>query len=298
VDLISLFRLLARRKWVVIPLAFCGFALVVAVVVSAPPMYRSSGSITFLPPPAVDEKNATPAEVQASQNPYARYGDLSIVVDIIRRIMVSETNNATLVSRGLKGTYTVGANLAFDRSPVVEVVAESPTAEQAKADALLVMGDVDQQLVKLQNQVGTDPKYQITTAVVVTPTRATRLLTSTIRRAISVLALVGAVILIGAVLADIPSRRRRAVQAAAEQRSAPPLPLERPLPEPAVARVWVEEAEPQEYYEEPAPRRTIAAARPVAVGPSRSPGDAPAEDLRPNRRRAGRSLPGDVRRSV
>jgi hypothetical protein len=262
-------------------------------------MYRSTGSITFLPPPAVDE-NATPAELQASQNPYARYGDLSIVVDIIRRIMVSETNNATLISRGLKGTYTVGANLAFDRSPVVEVVAESPTAEQAKADALLVMGDVDQQLMKLQNQVGTDPKYQITTAVVVTPTRATRLLTSTIRRAISVLALVGALILIGAVLADIPSRRRRADQAADEQRSAPPRAVERPAPEPAVARVWVEEAEPEEYYEEPAPRRTIGAARPVAVGQSRSPGDgsAPAEDLRPNRRRAGRSLPGDVRRSV
>lgn len=296
-DLLSLFRLLARRKWVVIPLAVCGFALLAAVVVSAPPMYRSTGTVTFLPPPTVD-KDAPAATLQAANNPYARYGDLSIVVDIIRRIMIGETNRAALVSNGLKGTYTVAANLDFNRSPVVEVVAESPTAEAAQADALLVMGDVNQQLQKLQDKEGTDPTYQITMAVVDTPSRATRLLTGTIRRAISVIALVGAMILIGAVLADIPSRKRRALEAEEEQRSAPPRPVERAAPEPAVARVWVEEPEVEEY-EEPAPRRTIGAARPLPVGPSRAAGDdSTPEDLRPNRRRAGRSIPGDVRRSV
>jgi hypothetical protein len=261
-------------------------------------MYRSTGTVTFLPPPTVD-KDAPADVLQASNNPYARYGDLSIVVDIIRRIMIGEANRTALLGRGLKGTYTVAANLDFNRSPIVEVVAESPTAEAAKADALLVMGDVNQQLVKLQDKEGTDPKYQITMAVLVTPSRSTRLLTGTIRRAITVVALVGFLILVGAVLADIPSRKRRAQEAAEEQRSAPAIPVERAAPEPAVARVWVDEPEP-DVYEEPPPRRTIGPARPISVGPSRAAGDetAPAEDLRPNRRRAGRSIPGDVRRSV
>ena len=77
-------------------------------------------------PPAVPTATAARPDIPAQyQNPYVRFGDLSVVVDILVRITGSEEVVNSLKAKGLQGTYTIAANRDFYRGPIVDVAAES-----------------------------------------------------------------------------------------------------------------------------------------------------------------------------
>ena len=105
-DLLTLLRLFRRNIAATVVAAVLAAALVGYVVVSAPPVYRSSGSVVLFSPPQPpdptlrDVDPSVPTTTVASDNPYVRFNDLSVVVDIVRRVLLSTEVDATVRKAG------------------------------------------------------------------------------------------------------------------------------------------------------------------------------------------------------
>ena len=210
-DLLTLFRLLGRHKIVVAVASLFTLTLMVGSYVMAPPVFRATGSIVlFSPPKPPDPDPAKPAEaVDGAENPYVRFNDITVVVDILVRVMQTSEVEQGLRDSGLSGTYTIGANLDFERGPIIDVAAEAGTSMKAKDSAKLVMNELGTQLQKLQTDQGTSVAYQIRGSTVVEPARATTVISSAIRRLIASGALGGMLVIGSALLADVRATRRR-----------------------------------------------------------------------------------------
>lgn len=219
-DLLKLFRLFFRHKVVTLLVSALVVAGVVWTYTSAPPVYRAEGSVVLLYPPAPPSQGTE--AVPGQQNPFSHF-DISVVVDVLVRVMTQADVRQEIQDKGLVGTYTIGANVDFSRGPIVDIAAEAPTGDDAMASVRLVMKEVDAKLAAFQSNEGTDPSYQIHTSTVVEPERATTVFSSALRRLISVGALGGLLIVGSVLLADVlTTRRRRGVHVAAEREDQAP----------------------------------------------------------------------------
>jgi hypothetical protein len=210
-DVLSVLRLLTRHWRVTAPAALLTVLLIGAAFRSSSPTYESTGSIVLLPPPEAPdlEAAAEPAPPPTvGQNPFARYGDLSVVADILARVLDSDSRQAEFESEGVTG-YEVVAN-RLQRGPVVDVTGQGPNPEAAMRSTEIVLNEVNAVLSELQEAEGADPDYFIHGASVDLPSTATAMYGSTVRTAIAALA-VGALGTLGlAVLAEVIARRRAA----------------------------------------------------------------------------------------
>jgi capsular polysaccharide biosynthesis protein len=216
-DLSSLVQMLVRRWRVAVPASLLTLLGVMAVAQLSPPTYQSTGSIVLLSPPeppdAVGQPELEPPV--SGQNPYARFGDLSIMADILARIVGDESTRAELAAQGVT-SYEVTAN-RLSRGPVIEVTGQSSSADGAVRSAELVLAEVDAVLSELQQTEGVDPEYVIKDVAVQPPATATPLYGSTIRSVIAALAVGGLVTLGLVVLAEVLAprlaarRRKRAI---------------------------------------------------------------------------------------
>jgi capsular polysaccharide biosynthesis protein len=210
VNFSSLLKVLWRHKHVVVPVAVLALIGMVGTYVSAGATYRASSSVVLLNPPALPEITATnPTIPQQYQNPYARFQDLSVIVDILVKVMGNEQIGTTMKAQGLDGTFEIAANRDFYRGPIIDVSAEGTTTEQAIKNANIVVAEMKSQLTELQKVQGTDPSYYIQMNIIQSPSKATRVLSGTLR----LLILVGALGVIATVaaglIADARSRARR-----------------------------------------------------------------------------------------
>jgi hypothetical protein len=182
--------------------------LVAAFQLSSP-TYEATGSVVLLSPPEPPDVTGRPESASApdvGQNPFARYGDLSVVADILARVMDSDSKRAEFESEGVTD-YAVVAN-RLQRGPVVEVTGQGPNPEAATRSAELVLAEVDTVLSELQRDEGADPDYFVNTAPLDPPSTATAMYGSTLRAEIAALAL-GVLGTLGlAVLAEALARRR------------------------------------------------------------------------------------------
>lgn len=208
-DLVSLFRLLGRRWWIVVPVAALGSAGLVATIVAVPPTYDATASVVLLGPPTPPEVEATQTAAPDDQNPYAQFGDLSVVVDVLRRIMESPTTEHLLEEEGVTEDYTVAANVEIRRGPIIDVLTEGATRREAIEANRIVVDHLLAELAEIQERQGTDVDYWITAEQVVVPDDAERSYSSTIRRAIAVGALAVAAVIASAALADSVAQRTR-----------------------------------------------------------------------------------------
>jgi capsular polysaccharide biosynthesis protein len=205
----SLLRVLWRRRLVVIPMAVLSFGLCVATVLVYPPTYRSSASVVLLNPPAPPATTPQNPQIQpGAQNPYTRFGDLSVITDILVRVLASEPVKNSMKSAGLDGTVQIATNRDFYRGPIIDVAAESRIAEKAVAGANIVIAELQKQLKSLQQQQGTAPGYFIKAESFVPAGRATTIFSPTLRLLLLV-AGVGLILTVGAgLLSDARGRRR------------------------------------------------------------------------------------------
>ena len=205
----SLLRILWRHKIVVGSVALVSLLGLLGIVVTSPPTYRAGAAVVLLNPPAVPTATAARPDIPAQyQNPYVRFGDLSVVVDILVRVTGSQEVVNSLKSKGLDGTFTIAANRDFYRGPIVDVAAESGSSAKAINDTKLVVQQIQDELVALQTQQGTDPSYFIRAELVVGADRATTVFSGTLRLLI-LAAGFGGMLTIGAgLLADAIARRR------------------------------------------------------------------------------------------
>ena len=154
-----------------------------------------------------------------TDNPYARFNDLSVVVDIVDRVLLSREVDQRLRAAGVIGTYTVAANIDFYRGPIIDIASEAPTPEASQRSTELVMAELAVALDDLQSNQGTDAQYRIVAQSVVPPNPGTRVLSSTVRRGMAATVLatgmfVGILILSDSVKRSRKSRRDRRSAAA------------------------------------------------------------------------------------
>jgi hypothetical protein len=208
-DVLSLLRLTVRRWRVTVPAALLTLIALVAAVQVSSPTYQATGSMVLLAPPdppVAGVPAASPPTTAEGQNPFARYGDLAVMADILARTMSSESRRATFDPQQVTG-YEVVAN-RFQQGPVIEVTGEGPTPDAALASTEVVLLEAAVALEELQRAEGADPGYYIRSAPLEPASDATAMYGSTLRAAIAVLA-VGALITIGlAVLAEAIVQRR------------------------------------------------------------------------------------------
>jgi hypothetical protein len=209
-DVLSLLRLTVRRWRVTAPAALLTLLALVAAVQVSSPTYQATGSMVLLAPPDPPQAGApaaSPPTTAEGQNPFARYGDLAVMADILARTMSSESRRATFDPSQVTG-YEVVAN-RFQRGPVIEVTGEGPTPGAAVESTQIVLLDVATVLEELQRDQGADPGYFIRSAPLEPASDATAVYGSTLRAGIAVLA-VGALFTVGlAVLAESVARRRQ-----------------------------------------------------------------------------------------
>jgi uncharacterized protein involved in exopolysaccharide biosynthesis len=203
-DLLSLMRLIVRHWRVTVPTALLTLIGVVGAFSVSSPTYEATGSIVLLGPPDAPKVDATAGQV--GQNPFARYGDLSIVGDILARLMDSDSKRTELESQGVTG-YDVVAN-RLQRGPVVEATGKGSSAEAAITSAEIVLKDIDATLAGLQEAEHADPDYYVTSAPLEPASTATAMYSSTLRTVIAVMVLGGLGMLGIAVVAEAIGRRR------------------------------------------------------------------------------------------
>lgn len=210
-DVLSILRLLVRRWRVTAPAALLTVILIGVAFLSSSPTYEATASIALLPPPEAPDVNSPSASALppgVGQNPFARYGDLSVVADILARVMDSDSRQAEFESQGVTG-YEVVVN-RLQRGPVVDVTGQGPNPEAAIQSTEVVVKEVTAVLAELQQDEDADPAYFIKSAVLEPPSTATAMYGSTLRTAIAALA-VGALVTLGlAVLAEAVARKREA----------------------------------------------------------------------------------------
>ena len=225
-DLLTLVRLIRRNIVAAILACVLALALVSYAVVTAPAVFLSSGSMVLFSPPtppepvAVDADQGAPPTTVATDNPYARFNDLSVVVDIVKRVLLSREVDQRLRAAGVIGTYTVAANIDFYRGPIIDIASEAPTPEASQRSTDLVMAELAVALDDLQAKQGTDEQYRIVAQSVVPPNPGTRVLSSTVRRGMAATVLatgmfVGILVLSDSVRRSLGRRRDRRLARAA-----------------------------------------------------------------------------------
>ena len=166
-DLLLIVRKIWRHKLLTVPVILLTLAGAVYVVVVKEPLYEASTSYLLIsprPPPTAEEiaRNPALAKVQAD-NPYTRFTDQSVVVDVLERRLSTESARRTLMRAGADPRYTVGSGVEFGSAvPIMQITALAVTPEAAIESAKVVGGAAIAELDRMQKEHDVDPGYRIT----------------------------------------------------------------------------------------------------------------------------------------
>jgi hypothetical protein len=198
-NLLAMARKIWRYKLLTAPvvlLVLCGALYVVAV---KEPVYEASSSYILINPPAPP----TPEEVARdpslarlnSDNPYTRFSDQSVIVEVLASGMANESAQRALVEAGADPRYKVEPASEFGfSSPILKITAQASTPEAAVRSAKLVGNAVTRELHDMQQAEGVDSQYRIKANKVDTPDGAQLRASGQLRSLVGVLGL-GAVLL-------------------------------------------------------------------------------------------------------
>jgi hypothetical protein len=214
VDLLLIARKLWHYKLATLPvvvLTLCGAVYAVAV---KDPVYEAKSTYVLINPPApptAEEIARDPALGRVNaDNPYTRFADQSVVVQVLTGALNSESARRALQDAGADSRYTVApsAELGYS-SPIVQITGVGATPRDAVHSAELVGEALKRELDLMQEERGVDPQYEIKTHQVEPPTGAELRASSQARTLVAVLAL-GAILLFVVVsAADALSALRR-----------------------------------------------------------------------------------------
>jgi hypothetical protein len=199
VDLLSIARKIWRYKLLTLPvvlLTLCGAVYVVAV---KEPVYEASASYILINPPApptAEDIARDPALGRLNaDNPYTRFSDQAVIVEVLASGMANETARRSLLEAGADPRYKVEPASEFGfSSPIVKITAQGSTPASAVRSAKLVGNAVTRELQAMQRAEGVDSRYRITANKVDAPDGAQLRASSQLRSLVGVLAL-GSVVL-------------------------------------------------------------------------------------------------------
>jgi hypothetical protein len=193
-DLLAIARKIWRHKLFALPvivLTLAGAAYTVAV---KKPLYQAASSYLLIsPPPAptADQiaRNPELGKLRAD-NPYTRFSDQSVVIEVLARTMNSESARRSLVRAGADPRYMVSSAVRFGASsPIVQITGTGSTPEAAIGTAKIVGNAVVGELDRMQKEQDVDATYRITTLQVEFPTGAQLQASGQLRMLVGVLGL-------------------------------------------------------------------------------------------------------------
>ena len=193
-DLLSIARKLWRYKLVTLPVVLLVLGGAVYVVAVKEPVYEASSSFILINPPAPPTpedvaRDPSLARVNAD-NPYTRFSDQSVMIEVVASRMSGESAERELVKAGADPRYEVAPTSSFGySSPIVEVTAQAPTPEVAVRSAELVGKALTGELAGMQQAEGVDPQYRIKAQEVDAPDGAQLKASGQLRMLVGVFAL-------------------------------------------------------------------------------------------------------------
>jgi hypothetical protein len=128
-------------------------------------LYEASSTYIVISPPAAPSaeeiaRNPELGKVKAD-NPYTRF-DKSVVIDVLKRTMSTESVRNTLVKAGADPRYTLKSATEFGASaPIIQVQALASTPDAARRSAQVVGHAVAGELDRMQKAHDVDPAYRI-----------------------------------------------------------------------------------------------------------------------------------------
>lgn len=166
-DLLSIARTVWRHKFAALPVIILTLALAAYVTEVKPATYQTTASYILIAPPSAptaEQIAAQPAlgKIQAD-NPYVRYGDLTVVVDILAQDLSTDAVKNELASEGADNRYTVAASpTASPDAPILQVTATADTSAEAIKSADIVGKALIAQLQTMQANEHVNATYWIT----------------------------------------------------------------------------------------------------------------------------------------
>jgi capsular polysaccharide biosynthesis protein len=213
-DLVSIVQALWRHKIATAAVILLTALGAIYVGVFKAPEYQASASVLFVNPPAAPTaaqiaKDPALGEINAN-NPYANFGDLSVVSDIVINLLTSDSGQRALLSQGVDPRYQVALSPAFGSPPIILITGVGTSSRAAIRSANLIATTAQNDLLQIQNSQNVSSYYLIRSEEFVTPLHAKLVLSTKLRDLIAVLA-VGAILLCVVVsVADVLEKRRRA----------------------------------------------------------------------------------------
>ena len=185
------------------------------------PLYEAASSYLLINPPSAptaEEIARYPALGRIdADNPYTRFPDQSVVVDVLARSMGSESARRALLRAGADPRYTVGSGARFGSSdPIVQITGTGATPQAAIRTANLVGRAIMGELDRMQRVKEVDSRYRITALQVEVPEEAHLQASGQLRSLVAVLALGAILLFIAISVADaLQSLKRQRRQAPA-----------------------------------------------------------------------------------
>jgi hypothetical protein len=198
-SLLLIFRKIWTYKLATLPvfaLMFVGTWYVIAVKA---PTYEAGATYILVNPPAPP----TDAEIAANpalgrvhaDNPYTRFGDGSVVVQVLASRLNSDEGRRSLASQGADPNYVATPSAEFGFSaPILQITGTGTTPDQAVKTANLVGAALTRELGRMQQDV--DSTYRIKTEAVVAAHDAQLKPSGKLRALVAVLALGGILLFI------------------------------------------------------------------------------------------------------
>jgi hypothetical protein len=197
VDLLSIIRGFWRRRipaTIIILLTLLGGGAVAFLV---PPTHSVTAYLVMLNPPpplmTLEDRQAHPQIAKLdSNNPFLRFSDPSVVVELLVQKMDDERVRQELKALGADEDYVVAADNRYGlATPIMNVTAATADPKSALKTVSLVSARTARVLYDLQRAQDVDPYYMIKVNVANMPDRATVQASSTLRALVAVLALGG-----------------------------------------------------------------------------------------------------------
>jgi hypothetical protein len=212
-SLLLIFRKIWNYKLVTLPVIALVLAGAVYVMAVQSPTYEASATYILVnppPPPTEAEILANPELGRiAVDNPYLRFSDGSVLVQVLASRLNSEEVRRSLAEQGADPSYAAQPSAEFGFSaPILQITGTGPTAVAAVGTANLVGRALTRELDRMQQQRGVDKDYRIKTEAVVPANGATLKASGKLRSLVAVLALGGILLFIVISIVDAVSALR------------------------------------------------------------------------------------------
>lgn len=247
-DLVTIAAKLWRHRRLTIPVMVLTLIAAGYIVTVRKPVYQAEASFALLNPPAppsADEIARDPelAKINAD-NPYTRFGDQTVIVQVLVNSLLGPTTKRSLVAAGVDPRFTVEPSVELGyASPLMRVTAVGASRGAAMASAKLLATTLTKTLDTLQSVEGVDTPYRIKALPVERPDDARLQASGTLRALVGVLVMGTVILFIVVSVADAvttltATRRQQPPEpSAAQQADVPWHPDEPPLGERPLASV-------------------------------------------------------------